>query len=654
MAELLRNLAIVLVFAWLARSLLGARELTWRRTILATLCGLLLGAIGAAALLVRDLDHFDAFETIRTEFYALTLGLAVPATMAVMVFFELMFTSRGSHRRFRPFRTLKRWFRMWIRGLQVTRIAAHHGLAPLLGLRRGEASARTPSEIARRTRMSLEEAGGMFVKLGQLLVTRPDLLPSDALAELSLLHAEVSPLPEAVVKALILEETDRPVDEVFSVIKWEPLGSASIGQAHAARLLDGREVVLKVRRPGLEEQVDTDLAIVRWLANVAERRTSWGKAYNVNGLALEFSTVLRAELRFGVEAKYAMEMGAACADDPLIRVPAIVESLTTDRMLVMERMFGTPMSKPDGVGAVEPDQRRALADALCRSQVSAMLHGQRFHGDPHPGNVLMLDDGSLGLVDFGITGRLDTYERAAVYEVLLAMRLEQPALLYDALMTVGAIRAEHDPDQVERELAQFLTSLTGPGFPGTEALTDLLRLTTRLGMTLPPSTTTMFRALATLAGTLETLSPRYPIFEIVADIGGAEMKERMQPASAGEFVLQEWAEFGPLLRRAPRHLDRVARLAENGQLTGRVRLFAFPDDVRTVERLLNRFLLTLLTIGLGGVSVALLTSEGGPDVAGIEVRIFEVLGWATAAFATLLLLRVLLGVLRSERTSESS
>jgi ubiquinone biosynthesis protein len=655
MVELLRNLAIVIIFAWLARSLLGTRELTWRRTIFATLLGFLLGAVGAGALLVRNLDTFDAFESIRTEFYLLAAVLAVPATMAIMVFFELLFSSSDHdtpRRRFRPFRTLKRWFRMWVRGFQVTRIAARHGIAPLLGLGRGESSARTPVEIARRTRLALEEAGGMFVKLGQLLVTRPDLLPPEALAELGLLHADVPPIPEAQVKALILEETGRPVEEVFSVITWDPLGSASIGQAHAARLLDGRDVVVKVRRPGLEEQVATDLSIVKWLAGVAERRTGWGKAYRVTALAAEFSSVLRGELRFGVEARYAIEMAKACDGDPFIRIPAVVESLTTDRMLVMDRLFGSPLSKPGGDRG-DPADRKRLADALCRSQVSAMLQGRRFHGDPHPGNVLVLDNGTLGLVDFGITGRLDAYERAAVFEVLVAMRLEQPALLYDALMTVGAVQAEHDPDEVERELAQFLTSLGGPGLPGPGALTDLLRLISKLGMRLPPSTTTMFRALATLAGTLETLSPRYPIFEVVADIGGDEMKERLQPASAAEFMMQEWAAFGPLLRRAPRHLDRIARLAENGHLTGRVRLFAHPEEVRTVERLLNRVVLTFLTIGLGGVSVALLTSDGGPDVVGIQVRIFDLLGWATAAFATLLLLRILLGVLRSERQVES-
>jgi ubiquinone biosynthesis protein len=126
----------------------------------------------------------------------------------------------------------------------------------------------------------------------------------------------------------------------------------------------------------------------------------------------------------------------------------------------------------------------------------------------------------------------------------------------------------------------------------------------------------------------------------------------MTPTSLGEYAIQEWAELGPLLRRAPRHLDHIARLAEHGRLTGRIRLFAFPEEVSVLERLLNRMVLALLTIGLGGISVALLTSVGGPEVAGIQVRVFELLGWATAAFATLLLLRILLGVLRSERDAE--
>ncbi len=650
MAEFLQAFLVVLLFAWVARALLDARELTWRRTMFAAFIGIILGAIFAAVLLVRDLETFDAFEEIRTEYYALAVGIAIIATMGVMVGLELLFSSRPSrHRthRFRPFRTLRRWWGMWTRGLGVTRIVARQGLAPLVGLRRGEVSARSPGEIARRTRLCLEEAGGMFVKLGQLLVTRPDLLPPEALDELSRLQADVAPLAQTRVRAVVEEEIGRPLEEVFADFDWEPLGSASIGQAHAAHLMDGREVVVKVRRPGLEAQVDKDLAIVRWLARVAERRTAWGQSYDVRDLAQEFSDVLRAELQLGIEARHAVDMGAAASRHPLIRVPTIVESLTTNRMLVMERLTGTPLSKlPPGQ---HDGQARELADALCRSQVGAMLRGERFHGDPHPGNVLLLDDGKLGLVDFGNTGRLDAYERAAVVETLLSLRLEQPALLYDALMTIGAIDAEHDPDEVERALAQFLTSYVGSGLPGPEALTDLLRLTTRMGMRLPPTTTTMFRALATLAGTLETLFRGYPIFEAVADIGGAEVRERMVPASVGEFLVEEWAELGPLLRRAPRHMDRIARLAEHGRLTARVRLFSTPEEIMTLERLLNRAVTSFLSIGLGVVSVMLLGSEGGPEIAALEIRVFDTLGWATMALATILLLRVLLAILRTGR-----
>ena len=159
----------------------------------------------------------------------------------------------------------------------------------------------------------------------------------------------------------------------------------------------------------------------------------------------------------------------------------------------------------------------------------------------------------------------------------------------------------------------------------------------------------MFRALATLAGTLETLSPGYPILDVIADLGGVEMRERMTPGSLTELVQQEWAQLQPLLRRAPRHLDRIATLLEHGRLTTRITLFTDPDEVRTVERLLNRAVLSFLSIGLGVVSVLLLGAEGGPVLVATDVTFFEVLGWMGLTTAVILLLRVLLAVLRTEQ-----
>lgn len=651
MGDLVLNVAFVLVFAWVAKALLGARELTWRRTVLAALAGITFGQTIGVLLLVRDIGDIPEIDS--DQVFAFSLPFVLIGTMGAIVVLELLFSRPprvGSATWPHPWKAIKRRVGILRRGWQVSRIVTSNGLAPLLGLRRGELDTRSPEELARRVRVALEQSGGVFVKLGQLLATRPDLLPPEAMAELGRLHATAAPMSRSEVEQVIRAETGRGVDDSFSSIDWAPLGSGSIAQAHAALTNDGREVVVKVRRPGLEAQVEKDLAIARWLATTAERRTTWGRSYRVTSLVDEFSDVIRGELDFHVEARNASEISASLGTDRRIRVPEIDTALTTSGMLVMGRLSGSPLSAagPD----FDPAHARHLADDLCVSQVKAMLGGERFHGDPHPGNVLLLSDGNLGLLDFGIAGKLDAYERASVFQMLLAIKLEQPTLLYEALVSIGAVSPARDPDEIERALAQFLATHLTSGLPSPEALTDLLVLATRLRMTLPRSTTTMFRALATLAGTLEQLSPGYPMIDVVADLGGAEMRGRMMPGSAAEFVQQEWAQLGPLLRRAPRHLDRIATLLEHGRLTTRLRLFTDAEEVRVLERLLNRVVLTLLSIGVGLVSVQLLGTEGGPALGLVGLTLMEALGWTGLTLAVILLLRVLLAVLRADRPAE--
>jgi ubiquinone biosynthesis protein len=651
---LLTNLFVLLAFAWVVRALLGAREVTWPRLLLAAVIGTVVGATIAAVVLVDVTGPVDElipdFEARRDELYALALPFQVLATMLAVVVIELLLARPPRQRGLgvlRPIRSLRRGGGMALRTLQVARIAVRHGFAPALGLKRGEIPSRDPQELARRARTALEDAGGMFVKLGQLLATRPDLLPPAALAELGQLHASARPLPRDVVERAIADEIGRPLPEVFEAIDWTPLGSASIAQVHAARLHGGREVVIKVRRPGLLQEVERDLGVAVAFANLADRRTSWGRAFGVGAIAQDFAQALRTELDLRVEGDHAAEMADAFADRPGMRAPAVVAELTTERLLVMDQLSGTPLSAAE---AELPTERALeLADELCASQVEAMLRGERFHGDPHPGNVLLLDDGSLGLIDFGVTGRLDAFERSSVFQMLLAIRLGEPTLLYESLVAVGAVPATRDPDDIERQLARFMATHLGPGLPPADALTDLLRLTTQLGFRLPPQTSTMFRALATLAGTLEQLSPAYPLIDRVAALGGEELRERTSPASVGELLQREWATLGPLVRRAPRHLDRIATLIEHGGLSSRVRLFSEPADVAVAERLLNRVILTALAIGLGYLAVQLLALEVGPVVAGTQLRLLEVFGWFGLFATSVLILRVLLEVFRPVR-----
>jgi ubiquinone biosynthesis protein len=646
------NLILVLVFAWVVRGLLGTREVTWPRLILAVLLGTAAGASLAYVLLVDVTgpleDQLVTLDERSEQITALALPLQVVATMLAVVLIELLVSRprrRGVLRPIRPLQSTRRRLGVVGRAVRVARVAARHGFAPALGLRHGEVAARSPEELARRARTALEDAGGMFVKLGQLLATRPDLLPAPALVELSRLHSAARPLGRGEVEQAVLAEIGRPLTEVFADIDWQPLGSASIAQVHAAHLHDGREVVIKVRRPGLLEEVERDLTIAVWFARLAQRRTDWGRTYEVGAVAEEFARALRTELDLGVEGRHALEMATATERRPEVRVPAIVGELTTERLLVMERLRGTPLSAtPDG--HLSPDEARTLADVLCASQVEAMLRGDRFHGDPHPGNVLVLDDGTLGLIDFGVTGRLDAFERSSVFQMLLALRLGEPALLYESLVAIGSIPPTREPDEIERRLARFMAAHLGPGLPPADALTDLLRLTTELGFRLPPQTSTMFRALATLAGTLEHLSPAYPLIDEVAALGGEELRERTSPSSMSELIQSEWAQLGPLVRRAPRHLDRIATLVEHGGISGRVHLFSHEADVAVLERLLNRTVLTVLGLGTGLLAVMMLATDAGPVLAGTEVRLLEAFGWFGLFAAAVLICRVLLEVLR--------
>ena len=654
MLDFMFSVAVVVATAWIGRIFLDARELGWGRVLLAALIGIGIGDATALFLMVADVSEIPAVDFEQLQI--VSLPFRVIATMGAIVVLELVFqrrrgvggrsaTSRDSwsflprRRRFDP--------TVVFRALQVSRILARHGLGPLVDWGSGRGRSIDSLDLARRARSALEEAGGLFIKLGQLLATRPDLLPPAAMAELSKLQSAVAPVGREAIEAQMAAQLGRPLADVFAKVDWQPLGSASIAQAHAAELLDGTAVVVKVRRPGLEHVIERDLAIVRRLARSAQLRFAWAKKLRVVDLAAEFAQTLLEELDLEQEARHIDEVATAVSAEPLVHVPSVFHEFTRPGLLVMKRLAGTPLANlVSGTPIVES---RALADALCTSQVTSMLQGERFHGDPHPGNVLLLDDGRLGLIDLGISSKLDTFERAAVFQMLLALHQQQPSLLFESMVTVGAIDPSiHDPEEVERALARFMSAYLGPGLPPAKALTDLLRLTVDLGLLLPPSTTAMFRALSTLMGTLERLDPGYPAIDAITELGGDEFKRRLLPTSAAEFVKQEWSELGPLMARLPRHIDRLATMLEHGSIATTTRVLADANDRAYLERLLNRFVFTLLSIGTAAVSVMLLDVQGGLVFPWFELGLYEVLGWIGLFIAMTLMFRVLLAVLRSD------
>jgi ubiquinone biosynthesis protein len=533
---------------------------------------------------------------------------------------------------------------------QITRIAVRHGLGPYLWGRRGRAELDTPDgreRLARSLRLALEEAGVTFVKLGQMLSTRPDLLPAEFVEELGRLTDDVAPAPWEQVEQVLTAELGRPPDEVFAGFDREPLAAASVAQVHAARLRSGAEAAVKVQRPGIQATVERDLDIVARLARSLEARTRWARSIGTRELAGGFADAVREELDFRIEA--ANMAGVAATADGAVRIPVPYQPLCGQRVLVMQRLDGTPLGAAGPVIAERGLDRGGLARALLGSLLGQVMLTGVFHADPHPGNVLVLADGRLGLLDFGSVGRLDTSVRSALQRLLLAMDRGDPLAASDALLEVMLRPDEVDQQHLERDLGQFMARYLSPGAnPGMRMFSDLFRIVTDYGLSVPPEVAAVFRALGTLEGTLALLAPGLDLVAEARTWAARHGPERVDAPAARQAVTEELTTLLPMLRRLPRRVERIASAAENGRLSVQVRLFADQRDRRHLTGLLHQVLLTILASTAGIMAVLLLGTGGGPAVTA-TVSLYQLLGYNLLVVCAILALRVLVLIFRPDR-----
>jgi len=648
-AFLATTLPAILIIAWVASRLLGVR-----RSVTATVLAGALGWLAAImfALVITDIPFRQASrsEQFSNNVWLFSVVFTMLATAGLQLFAKpgaLARVQSGLVSVPRPIRALRRKYRRLRRYTEITRIAARHRLSPWLnGSDRPPALAADGGPSAgRRLRLALEEGGGMFVKLGQLLSTRPDIVPPGIVAELAHLRDQVAPADPEAVRGLLEAELGGPVAEVFAAFDWEPLAAASIGQVHRARLQGGDEVVVKVQRPGIAEAVGRDIDVLGTLARAAEERAPRAAEYHVAELAEEFSERLVEELDFRIEARHASEIAGNLAGLPAVHVPRVHHELTTAKVLVMEWLDGVSVGDGDQVDALGLD-RRQLADTLLRCSLQQMLIDGHFHADPHPGNVLVLADGRLGLLDFGAAGRLDSLQQATLRGLMVAVDQRDAAAVREAILAVATVRRDYDDDELERALARFLARHLGPGTaPSPAMFNELLQLFFAFGIALAPELTTFFRAFVTLEGSLTTLSPGFLAIDGAQQLAKEWAGEQFSSAALGDLARQEVVSLLPLLRRLPRHVDRIARLVERGRLTSRVSLFSDDHDVRVITMLVNRIVLAFTGGVLGILSVVLLGMSGGPLLSG-TTSLFRFFGYIGLFLSMVLILRVLVSVLR--------
>jgi ubiquinone biosynthesis protein len=535
-----------------------------------------------------------------------------------------------------PLRALRMRVARTSRYVGILWLGARYGLGPLTGFR----PARDSRELGVALRDALQEAGGIFVKFGQLLSARTDLVPATIALELSSLQDDVTPLPAPAVLEVIDRELGMPADELFTEFDQRPVAAASIAQVHRARLRDGAEAVVKVQRPEIERLVERDLDILHRLACTVEERAPWARRIGAVALADGFAANLSEELDFRIEAQ---NMATIAAYDGTLRTPHVYRALSTRRVLVEEWIDGRPLRQAQR--DLAPLERKLLARSLLEGLLGQIFEFGVFHADPHAGNVLVDRDGRVVLLDFGSVGRLDRLQQPALAQALAAIARRRPTLLRDALVELSTSTEVVDIDGLERALARFFAQRLGPGMePGADILNDLLAVVVRFGLALDPQLAGVFRALATLEGTLRLIDPTFSVVEEARRYAEARKLGLPRPEQLKEDVRDDLLELLPMLRKVPRRLDRISAALERGELSLRIRPFADPRDAELVTRLTNRLILAFFSASIGLVAVFLLRLGGGPEMFG--TRLDVLLGYGGLVAATVLGLRVIVAVTR--------
>ncbi|HWC10612.1 MAG TPA: AarF/UbiB family protein [Acidimicrobiales bacterium] len=635
--------AIAVVTTALSMRLLGARR-GWPTSLFAGFLGW--GVAGVLALALAGWDWGADGLVLQT------LAIGVPATMAVAVSLDLLARpgtlARGELAGLvvapRPLRALRTRIAVLRRYRQLLGLARKEGFGPLLSA--GGRLERSAKSTGVRIRRLLEEAGGVYVKLGQIAATRLDLLPPEICAELARLQNRVPPEPVERIRPALEAELGAQVAEVFADFDWEPLASASIGQTYRATLHSGEAVVVKIQRPGIHEVIERDLAALALLADLAQRRTEVGQGLRSAEMLDHFAHSLRAELDFRREADAMAEMDLLLDGTGGLRIPKVYDDFCTPRLLVQERFEGCTLSDRHKLDALGVD-RHALAQQLLRATLDQVLRIGFFHADPHPGNVFVFADGTLGLIDFGAVGRLDSIQQGAVIEIMAAFVRRDANLLRNGVERVADVAGAAPPERIERALARLMAdNIRATGTIEPTVLQDLVSTLAEFGVRLPADLVVLSRALITLDGTLRVLSPGISLVPAVTELMTSPTSPPILDREA--LIRDEILSALPRLRRLPDHVDRILTLTGRGDL--RVRSIVDEDRQRILRTLVNRALLTVIGLAFLLLSgVLLVAADNGPTVAS-GTGLFEILGYGALLSGTVLVLRVVTAVARDGTT----
>jgi ubiquinone biosynthesis protein len=513
--------------------------------------------------------------------------------------------------------SIPQMFRNVRRGTEIVSVLSKYGLADWLSgtnldfaknqLRhRGEILSHLTREA--RIRLTLTELGPTFIKLGQLLSTRPDLVGKDLATELQLLQSSTPADSPEQVRQLVEAELGQPIEELFAEFDLTPIASASIGQVHQARLLTGERVVVKVQHTGIEHKVNEDLEVLAGLAQLSENISDFKPYRPVANLA-EMGRTLRRELDFGREERNLLQFAALFQDDETVCIPRPFTDLCTQRVLTMTMVDGLPICNTGALEAAGIDREEVARRGAELYLQMIFTHGF-YHADPHPGNILLLPGNVIALIDFGMVGRIDERLREDIEEMLLAIVNHDVPMLTRLIKRVGAIPPNLDEAGLANDVADFVGHYSTQAldqFDLAGALTDMVEIIRRYQITLPTQVAMLIKVLVTLEGTTKLLSAKFSLMELIQPMHRRMLLRRLSPGRAAKKLRRLFVELEHLSEVLPQRVMQILEQVQSGK-------FDVHLDHRGLGPSVNRLVLGMLASALFMGSSFMLAHQVPPFV----------------------------------------
>ena len=528
-----------------------------------------------------------------------------------------------------------------------------HKLTDLLPGRSSEtrlaaASVDGSSARGQHLRDLLDELGPTFVKFGQLLSTRPDVVPPDIIAELRGLQDDVRPFPFEQAERVIVEELGNSIDRLFLEFEREPVAAASIGQVHRALLPNGKRVAVKVQRPGAPRQIEADLVLLYQAARLVKERVHALDFIDAHALIDEFARQIRQELDYRLEGRNAQTFHRNFAGEPRVHVPKVYWTYTRTRVLTLEWLEGTQLADVDRL-PLSLEERRDLAYRVAETWMAMIFRHGFFHGDPHPANILILEEaGTIGLVDFGAVGKLTDDDMTKLTRIFIDAAQENVDVLPKRLADLGVRYPKEREQEFLAELREIYYRYYGASLSEIDpiqVMRETFQLIYSMNLHLPTRYLLLDRALATLGSVGVELYPDFNVFEVARPYARGLLLERFTPQRVARRARRDAFAYAHILREAPFQWHDLMEQVRDGQIEVGFVHKGLDDFLEQMQRVFNRLVVALIvTGGLIGSSLIGIFAKGGPHVLGVNV--ISVIGFALAGMLGLWLLW---GVVRSGR-----